>query len=180
MAADGKHGVGQTSKQLLYSEKFGGTLLEQKLQIVGKKREGLTKPCLPPPSLVLSQVKEFLPKLKAANEKLKDMPREEFDFEAVSSDGPVIEMNLALVPGLGNSDSEASSSSEEESEEEEVSGSEDSDGEGGPSSPQLLPPLTDHRRSRKRKLVEVLDCRQEERDNDDDDEEKDCGKRIKE
>ncbi|XP_076447857.1 uncharacterized protein LOC143284770 isoform X2 [Babylonia areolata] len=133
MAAEPK----KTSKQLLYAEKFG----------------------------VLRQVKAFLPKLKTANEQLKNMPQEELDIENVSADydGPVIEMDLALVPNLESDDSDTSKYSEEESDED---GDEKDNGSCanhfGPSISDLLTPFNDQRRGKKRTFVlEELDKEEE-------------------
>ncbi|CAH1266397.1 C12orf45 [Branchiostoma lanceolatum] len=73
----------------------------------------------PPPSAVLSSVKRFLPQLSAANEQLQMAAPGQLDIQNVEHcDGPVIEMDLALIPTCEDSSSSSSESSSEDEEEE--------------------------------------------------------------
>ncbi|KAK7102318.1 hypothetical protein V1264_020554 [Littorina saxatilis] len=101
--------------------------LEQKLKIIGKsaekqKESGPRKTFRPPPSSVLGKVQAFLPQLASANEVLLSMPPSEVDIENVDPehDGPLIEMNFALMPQLSSDDDE--SSEEDDSEDEDTDG----------------------------------------------------------
>ncbi|XP_078677307.1 uncharacterized protein LOC144913976 [Branchiostoma floridae x Branchiostoma belcheri] len=75
----------------------------------------------PQPSAVLSSVKRFLPQLSAANKQLLTAAPGQLDIQNVEDcEGPVIEMDLALIAtGEDSSSSSSESSSEEEEEEEE-------------------------------------------------------------
>lgn len=104
------------SKQLLYSEMFGDCL-EEKLKVTGQRKQ-MTEPMKtfrPPPSLVLSRVRDFLPQLASANERLQSLPASDICIEdADEHDGPMIEMSLALVPGMP-SDAEDNEETEDDS-----------------------------------------------------------------
>jgi len=74
-----------------------------------------------PESKALGSIKDFLPKMKKANEDLKrimeDCP-EDVNIENVGDDDDVIEMNLGLIEYSGESDSNTSQDSSEEDDEE--------------------------------------------------------------
>ncbi|XP_019626025.1 PREDICTED: uncharacterized protein LOC109471176 [Branchiostoma belcheri] len=95
------------------------------LQKKSPKVPGSLETFRPQPSAVLSSVKRFLPQLSAANEQLLTAAPGQLDIQNVEDcEGPVIEMDLALIATGEDSSSSSSSesSSEEEEEEEEEAG----------------------------------------------------------
>ncbi|KAK6180856.1 hypothetical protein SNE40_008832 [Patella caerulea] len=109
-SSEDPNGKTTTSKHLLYSEKFE----KEPVKILKTDSTNSSRKTFkPPPSSVLSQVKNFLPKMIEANvelqQRLQNEP-EELDIENVNEEDCHIEMNLALVENDESDDSELDAS----------------------------------------------------------------------
>eukprot|EP00058_Branchiostoma_floridae_P021181 XP_002606671.1 hypothetical protein BRAFLDRAFT_72560 [Branchiostoma floridae] len=99
----------------------------------------------PQPSAVLSSVKRFLPQLSAANQQLQMAAPGQLDIQNLEDcDGPVIEMDLALIPTCEDSSSSSDSSSEEEDEDEEDAGGVDGADQSEDRDSGLMGEVTEH------------------------------------
>ncbi|XP_078595042.1 uncharacterized protein LOC144872598 [Branchiostoma floridae x Branchiostoma japonicum] len=93
------------------------------LQKSSSRPRGPLETFRPQPSAVLNSVKRFLPQLSAANEQLQMAAPGQLDIQNLEDcEGPVIEMDLALIPTCEDSSSSSSDSSSEDEEDEEDAG----------------------------------------------------------
>ncbi|XP_035677284.1 uncharacterized protein LOC118416302 [Branchiostoma floridae] len=116
------------------------------LQKSSSRPRGPLETFRPQPSAVLNSVKRFLPQLSAANQQLQMAAPGQLDIQNLEDcDGPVIEMDLALIPTCEDSSSSSSdSSSEEEDDEEQDAGKVDGADQSEDRDTAMMGEVTEH------------------------------------